>query len=368
MTAPFENIVQHLFHQPSLQSVTVDEIRRVTAENPSFAAAHFLLLKKLQEIADPGFKDQLQKTTLYFNNPLWLQFLLQPHQQLTVTAPAASEKEPETVQQEVTEAPVYQNVVELAELSNAEQVEESVYSSNGNGSMHESTAEISYTHSAAEPAEVDTVTHAEQPVIEEPPVEENKEEPAGDILPETETVAAIAVDNDQDNYAKSEEEANATDEPVTATIGEHPSLYAEKTMAETTIIVETTSSAKADILFEPFHTVDYFASQGIKLDKSGPNAQDKLGKQLRSFTEWLKSMKKLPQASINQVLADNDESQVVAAARSSVEEKEVITEAMAEVFEKQGMKERAMDVYQKLSLLNPAKTAYFAAKIEDLKK
>ena len=44
--------------------------------------------------------------------------------------------------------------------------------------------------------------------------------------------------------------------------------------------------------FEPMHLVDYFASQGIKLSDEIQPA-DKLGKQLKSFTEWLKTMKKV---------------------------------------------------------------------------
>ncbi|MEP6749763.1 MAG: hypothetical protein ABJB86_18640, partial [Bacteroidota bacterium] len=78
MQAPFDNIVQHLFHQPSLHSVTVDELENMAAKHPYFAAAHFLLLKKMQDTAHPHFTTQLHKTTIYFNNPLWLQYLLQP--------------------------------------------------------------------------------------------------------------------------------------------------------------------------------------------------------------------------------------------------------------------------------------------------
>ena len=40
---------------------------------------------------------------------------------------------------------------------------------------------------------------------------------------------------------------------------------------------------------------------------------------------------------------------------------------MAEVYIQQGKKEKARDIYQKLSLLNPAKSTYFAAKLENLK-
>ena len=78
-------------------------------------------------------------------------------------------------------------------------------------------------------------------------------------------------------------------------------------------------------------------------------------------------MKKLPQVSIDKILAENEESKVVEDAIHSIENKEVITEAMAEVFEKQGMHDKAAGIYQKLSLLNPSKSAYFAARIEALK-
>jgi hypothetical protein len=40
---------------------------------------------------------------------------------------------------------------------------------------------------------------------------------------------------------------------------------------------------------------------------------------------------------------------------------------MAEVFARQGKMAKASEVYQKLSLLNPAKSTYFAAKLENLK-
>jgi hypothetical protein len=54
-------------------------------------------------------------------------------------------------------------------------------------------------------------------------------------------------------------------------------------------------------------------------------------------------------------------------AEFSNEAKEIITEAMAEVWAKQGHKEKAVEIYEKLSLLNPSKSHYFAARIEALK-
>lgn len=119
------------------------------------------------------------------------------------------------------------------------------------------------------------------------------------------------------------------------------------------------------MLFEPMHMVDYFASQGIKLTDEVQMA-DKLGKQLKSFTEWLKTMKKIHVENEAGATVKTDANVQVLAENSNTET-EVLTEAMAEVFARQGKMGKASEVYQKLSLLNPAKSTYFAAKLENLK-
>jgi hypothetical protein len=119
------------------------------------------------------------------------------------------------------------------------------------------------------------------------------------------------------------------------------------------------------MLFEPMHMVDYFASQGIKLTEETQSG-DKLGKQLKSFTEWLKTMKKVHPGNTTDLDIKPDDN-IQAIAENSNTQEEVLTEAMAEVFAKQGKWAKSREVYQKLSLLNPHKSAYFAAKIENLK-
>ncbi|MEO7524029.1 MAG: hypothetical protein ABIT58_08045 [Ferruginibacter sp.] len=123
---------------------------------------------------------------------------------------------------------------------------------------------------------------------------------------------------------------------------------------------------KEELLFEPLHTTDYFASQGIKLSEEAQTA-DKLGKQLKSFTEWLKTMKKKGQGRLPETNTAIDTA-VQNLAEKSNKEQEVLTEAMAEVYLQQGKMGKAREIYKKLSLLNPAKSAYFAAKIELLKE
>jgi hypothetical protein len=122
---------------------------------------------------------------------------------------------------------------------------------------------------------------------------------------------------------------------------------------------------KEEMLFEPLFATDYFASQGIKLSEAILN-DDKLGKQLKSFTSWLKTMKKVHPDKLPPVNALVETAVQNQAAKSNMEE-EILTEAMAEAFGQQSKNIRAIETYEKLSLLNPAKSAYFAAKIESLK-
>ncbi len=112
------------------------------------------------------------------------------------------------------------------------------------------------------------------------------------------------------------------------------------------------------------HTIDYFASQGIKIDLSSI-PQDKLTRHLLKFTDWLKQIKQVNPAE----LAFNLEMEkaVAETAKNSNETREILTETMAEVLIKQGQKEKAIQLLIKLSFLNPEKSSYFAAKIEQLK-
>ncbi|HTD93972.1 MAG TPA: hypothetical protein VK644_09180, partial [Chitinophagaceae bacterium] len=124
--------------------------------------------------------------------------------------------------------------------------------------------------------------------------------------------------------------------------------------------------AKAELSFEPYHTVDYFASQGVRV-KEEEKPKDRFSVQLKSFTEWLKAMKRIPPAEMTTVTTATEDKNVEQMAERSISDREVVTEAMAEVWEKQGNHEKAREIYRKLSLLDPPKSSYFAAKIELLK-
>jgi hypothetical protein len=131
--------------------------------------------------------------------------------------------------------------------------------------------------------------------------------------------------------------------------------------------IDPNASLDIDADRKRMHTIDYFASQGIKIDLNAI-PQDKLTTHLRKFTDWLKQMKTVQGGSVTELVSNPEmEKAVYENAKISNESREIVTEAMAEVLMQQGQTEKAIQLYIKLSFINPEKSSYFAAKIEQLK-
>ncbi len=79
-------------------------------------------------------------------------------------------------------------------------------------------------------------------------------------------------------------------------------------------------------------------------------------------------MRRLPEAEIISKFSNFEQTKVEKMAETSLTGENAITEAMAQVWIKQNNRQKAIEIYKKLSLQNPAKSAFFAAKIEHLKK
>ena len=146
-------------------------------------------------------------------------------------------------------------------------------------------------------------------------------------------------------------------------------VIVDATVANEPQVAEPAPSSKTNEDFEipitPYHTVDYFASLGIKINIESD--KDELSMKVKSFTAWLKTMKRLQPASENVTIKDihsildthNDKENPTEA---------IFTEAMAEVYMKQGLTEKAIEVYDKLSLQNPLNSHIFADKISKIKE
>jgi len=271
MNFTVNEITNSVTGKSSLSECSEEELRQLVNQYPFFGPAQFLLVKKIKEEGNSQLKEQIQKTSLYFQNPLWFDYLLKS----TPVPPDISEDLESSV-----------NATEMETPATLEEVVDQT-------TIHKSTA---------------------------------------------------------DDLAESEESET------------QPELLVEIPKMK----FEPVDLSKATLTFEPYHTIDYFASQGIqpKLDEK---TKDQFSRQLKSFTEWLKVMKRLPVAEIAAAVSVMDEKKVEKMAEQSINDREVITEAMAEVWEKQGNRSKAIEIYDKLSLLNPDKSSYFAAKIEQLK-
>src|SRR5437899_1518373 len=70
------SLLDAIFGKQDLASVSLDEMYELIKEFPSFNAAHFLLAKKLKQQDGKAFDKESMRTALYFNNPFWLQSLL----------------------------------------------------------------------------------------------------------------------------------------------------------------------------------------------------------------------------------------------------------------------------------------------------
>lgn len=348
MQQAFDTIAASLFQRSSVQECSQEEIRKITEQYPYFAPARLLLAKKEWNGSNALSNPAIQTAFLYVNNPLYLQGLLQDGG----TAAVLPGKNKTPVDNAVTD----ESAVSPAAVTNdfTEQV---------------STKPLPATEDVKE-----------EIIPEVEPMVQKQEEPVV-------TTAAVPDAEINNEPAVSNEESVATPGSATITIEQLSEPVADQPLEETELVIDQTSEqtietelkipqlkiepidpAKAELSLTPYHTIDYFASVGIRM-REEDKPVDKFGQQLKSFTEWIKVMRKLPANEIIKKTEDAAaEHKVEKLAAHSLTGEHADTEAMAEVWEKQGNIVKAAAIYHKLSLLDPAKSAYFAAKIENLKK
>lgn len=332
MQQHIHTIVKHFFQKDTLQEVPEQVLQQFTEEHPYSSVGHWLLAKKVHDTAPERSAAQSAEAVAWFNNPLWLHWTLQDHETVTETLliPTTPKERPVTIGEETI--PVFN---EPAPVAPQEQEPE----------LTTAIQEIIV------PEAVTTIPAMEEPAPTEPDLTETEilipgvSEPVSLIEEAPEPTPPAEVP------PPAEETAPA---PVAGLSGSFNQVISES----------------EEPVFEPYHTIDYFASQGIKLRQE--DLKDKLGLQLKSFTEWLRGMKRIAPV-VTETPASSSpfdetiQQSIQEIAGHSVEGKEVVTEAMAEVWVKQGSKQKAIAIYEKLSLLNPAKSPYFATRIDQIK-
>jgi tetratricopeptide (TPR) repeat protein len=315
MDSTIQSLTQKLLGKASLEDCSIADLQLLVNLYPYFVPAQLLYAQKQKDTNTVLYHQELQKTSLYYQNPFWLQHILANDKKI--------EDEPV-----ITNSFIKEEIVKEREVFIPTEKE-----------IIESAVTVDAVNIPVEEKLI-TPENKEEEVIAELPQEESKSNKDGEESPET-------------DFQTSREESIEVSEKSIAML------------AAAKLKLNEPVSDDAP-LFEALHTVDYFASQGIKLSQEGI-PKDKFGQQLKSFTEWLKAMKRIPQSEIVKAIntAETDK-KVEQLAEHSLEQGEIVTETMAEVWAKQGNREKAIEVYEKLSLQNPAKSHYFAALIEQL--
>jgi len=304
---------EHFYNKVSKD---LEALKKNADEFPFSSLTGFLLLYHYKRTSHPAFESTAKRVALLFNNQNWLQFQLNDaspqHEEQSIVSPE--------IEKELQARPLdFENEFPAPislEQNFVKKTEGEVLSENADAGNVEKILEND-----------ESISHIQVETLQQEKIE-------------------IANGDEQIEIPENHLTSNLV---VNAKADEHDSMH-ENTEA---------------VAFEPLHTVDYFASQGIKISEEFLQ-NDKLGSQMKSFTEWLRSMKKLhPFKLEEQGLAT--EKLIQHASNESNVNTEILTEAMAEVLIKQEKKEKAIEMFSKLSLINPSKSAYFAARIESIK-
>jgi len=194
------------------------------------------------------------------------------------------------------------------------------------------------------------------------PSVENVREMMRKIEPSQETMEDAETEPAPDEYIEEADAEQVANDPENKIAG-----ILSNQLADFKKPVDADAMLDIDAEKRRLHTIDYFASQGIRIDLNAI-PQDKLTAHLRKFTDWLKQVKNTQTATSQDLGTSLEMEKAVAeTAKNSNETREVLTETMADVLEKQGQVDKAIQLYIKLSFINPEKSSYFAAKIEQLK-
>lgn len=406
MNASQEKALFHLTGQSDLSKIQESTLKQMAAEFPYFAPIHLFVAEKWRAIDVVQFEATSQKANLYFTNPYWL------HYQLNSA----------TIKPEMQDASISLETI-------IHQTNQPNYAGLQKESIPELPATKTFEHEPADPLLLDASSSSspEIPVVQAsnsnsisndfsiPTIEKVKEMMRGidkqpliestDSLPEGIVImapelpqASVSPEPSTDDKTEDVQDLQsivATEAIIEAPITEQSFNEADDTENDEQAPIESydettataVSNAKISSLLsgqladfkkpvtdadqlglpkDPMHTIDYFASQGIKIDLS-QIPQDKLTTHLRRFTDWLKYMKSENPNPVDLGTRKDLEEAVELIAQTSNESKEVLTESMADVLQKQGQIDKAIQLYIKLSFLNPEKSAYFAAKIQHLK-
>ncbi len=380
MNHSLQKSLHHLTGQRDIDAVSLEVLEDLCKKYPYFPVVRLLLSKKLKTAGDDAYEKQLPETALYFSNPFWLNFQLAEVAEFdlpfatkyartinddttgTTNEPAGKVAEAYIPGEEDGIVPDQFHPEQEAILEEIESGEEFTATEKFEELNEEAHDTVEVNQNNPSTISADDVSLAVPKPISISDEELVEDEKLIEEIGHPDKKLPEAFGN-----MLSTDTVNDTDDRITISLEDHDIFT--KAMAEKKQGYSGFAPTDSDQLIpiEPYHTIDYFASQGIKLALE-KNPKDKLGKQLKSFTAWLKHMKNnVPESGIETLKDNSLEQAIPGMADHSNKARDIVTETMAEVLVMQGKSEKAIQLYLKLSFLYPDKSAFFAEKISKLK-
>ena len=303
-----EKALYHLTGQMEINERAGSALEKTVSNYPYFAPAQNLLACYYQSQEYPEAAVQAAKATMYHFNPRWWAYQLEESREAADqwSSPVFSPTEVSAVSVPNEQSPLPISHIESAELPPIK-----------------------------EPISIPTV-EAVQAILRKIDGGSTEEKPT----PPPPVVSTEKI-------------TDKTTDKLSSVLSSQLSAYRQPVAPDTPLPFEQSG---------PMHTVDYFASQGIKVNWQ-TGTKDKLSSKMLSFTDWLRQVKQTEKSGTDSQL----EKKVAEDAVNSVRREEVVTEAMAEVLLRQGHRDQAIQLFLKLSFQIPEKSSYFAARIEQIK-
>ncbi|MCH5720349.1 hypothetical protein [Niabella hibiscisoli] len=85
----FINTLSDTVLSKPFESCNLEELQALSQKHPYSSAIQLLYAQKLQKSGSEGYQEQLQKTLLYYSNPLFIKHLIETEEQLS-TVPVAT--------------------------------------------------------------------------------------------------------------------------------------------------------------------------------------------------------------------------------------------------------------------------------------
>ncbi|MFY7900450.1 MAG: hypothetical protein ACOVNY_09725 [Chitinophagaceae bacterium] len=426
-----EQALYHITGTEHLTDVTTEELANFSKTYPYFAPTHFLLGLKQKTEGSFSHVAQLQKSLMFFSNPMWMHLQLSQiaefeeilsKEEAVSTASTTSQEygfnnsssevlfKPDISLDDVEEGFVFPNLQEESTIESGftfpNQQKEQPANSHSWSTFHdekkqkdaqESPAESTNNFGNNQPLEIPTLETVRQmlegktvpstkiavPALEEKTIvstiisEETEKQRETISTPSTSIPSyafkGFGADDDVNGAnAVALSEAAYVDEEAEVTENEtsEPDFTNNISSVLSNQLVDFNKPVEKDSKLEFENEALHTIDYFAALGIKidlTKQPQDKLTVQLRRFTDWLKQMKNVNPNPQDLGTDPELEKAIQNIAKTSIEAREIVTETMADVFIKQGKVDKAIQLYIKLSFLDPHKSTYFANRIQQLK-